>query len=129
MLRELRRLLSPKSPALVCDDACRMSLKTSFFDEILCFSAFPHFPDPAAALSEFSRTLRPGGRLLILHTSSSAGLNAFHAGLQGVVNLDRLPPPSEMVALLGASGLEPVDAEEKDDLYWIEARKPHSPPA
>lgn len=129
MLLELRRLLSPRSPALVCDDACRMSLKTSFFDKILCFSAFPHFTDQSAALTEFYRILRPGGRLLILHTASSARLNAFHAGLEGAVSQDRLPAPSEMIPLLSASGLELCDAEEKDDLYWVEAQKHLSPPS
>ncbi len=38
---------------------------TGTFDAVLCTTAFHHFPDPAAALTEIRRILRPGGQLLI----------------------------------------------------------------
>jgi len=38
---------------------------TGSFDAILCTEVFEHLPDPALALKEFSRLLRPGGQLII----------------------------------------------------------------
>lgn len=35
------------------------------FDAAICTAAFHHFPDPAEALRELRRVLRPGGQLLI----------------------------------------------------------------
>ena len=35
------------------------------YDAILCSEVFEHLPDPLKALSEFSRLLKPGGKLII----------------------------------------------------------------
>lgn len=35
------------------------------FDAILCTEVFEHIPDPIAALNEFHRLLRPGGKLIL----------------------------------------------------------------
>ena len=35
------------------------------FDAILCVEVFEHLPDPFSALQEFSRLLKPGGRLIL----------------------------------------------------------------
>jgi ubiquinone/menaquinone biosynthesis C-methylase UbiE len=35
------------------------------FDAIMCIEVLEHLPDPLAALREFSRLLKPGGRLII----------------------------------------------------------------
>ncbi|MCO8120560.1 class I SAM-dependent methyltransferase [Stieleria sp. TO1_6] len=35
------------------------------FDAILCTEVFEHLPDPLSAIREFSRLLRPGGKLLL----------------------------------------------------------------
>jgi len=36
-----------------------------FFDVVVCFSVMEHLPDPARALSEMGRVLKPGGSLVI----------------------------------------------------------------
>lgn len=49
---------------LVCDIAAIPEPSASF-DAILCTEVLEHVPDPTAALDEFSRLLKPGGRLIL----------------------------------------------------------------
>lgn len=41
------------------------------FDAIMCIEVFEHIPDPIAALKEFSRLLKPGGKVIITAPFSS----------------------------------------------------------
>jgi ubiquinone/menaquinone biosynthesis C-methylase UbiE len=107
----------------VCDDVADLAFRDVVFDKVLCFSVFPHFPNPLRALKEMNRILIPGGRLLILHTTSSERLNAFHAGLECPVNMDRLPGVEEIESLLKESGFHPVQMVEEEDLYWVDVEK------
>lgn len=107
----------------VCDDLCRLGLISGFFDKVLCFSIFPHLQDPSSALQEIHRVLKPGGRMLILHTDNSDNLNAFHASLSGVVRHDRLPASQQMKELLISSQFYPVCIYEEEGLYWVEGEK------
>ncbi len=54
-----------RAEALPCDDAA--------FDFVSMGYALRHVADVAAAFSEFSRVLRPGGRLLVLEITRPAG--------------------------------------------------------
>jgi ubiquinone/menaquinone biosynthesis C-methylase UbiE len=123
MLLEGKKLFNRKNAFWICDDVFRLAFKNGVFDKALCFSAFPHFIDPIASLHEMNRVLVPGGRLLILHVSSSQQLNAFHADLESPVNRDRLPQVREMEPMLKESGFLPVRMVEKEDLYWVEGVK------
>jgi ubiquinone/menaquinone biosynthesis C-methylase UbiE len=46
-------------------DAARLPFADGSFDALTCTEAFHWFPDQEAALAEFYRVLRPGGRALI----------------------------------------------------------------
>jgi len=48
----------------VCDIAC-IPEPDSSFDVVLCTEVLEHIPRPEAALQEFYRLLRPGGRLIL----------------------------------------------------------------
>ncbi len=52
--------------------------KDRFFDQIVCFGAFPHFEDKGKALEEMGRVLKPRGNLIIAHALSSAALRSHH---------------------------------------------------
>jgi len=126
MLLEGKKLLDHPNAFWICDDVYRLAFKNGVFDKVLCFSAFPHFIDPIASLYEMNRVLVPGGRLLILHLSSSEQLNTFHAGLESPVNRDILPQVQEMELMLQESGFKSVRMVEEEDLYWLEAEKTSS---
>jgi len=50
--------------ALLCDVTC-MSFRDKSLDGVICSEVLEHVPNYQAALDEFARVLRPGGKLLI----------------------------------------------------------------
>jgi len=100
-------------------DICREPAGARF-DVVLCFNAFPHFRDKAAALRNIAASLKLGGRLLILHLSGRAKLNAFHQGLREPVCHDLLPDAGAWPGLLGRAGLRCVELADQDDLFLLE---------
>ena len=124
MLSKAQDRLDRRRSCLICADAEKLPVPEGKFDKVVCFSTFPHFIRPEHVLIEMLRTLKHGGRLLILHTCCSAALNAFHASLDGVVNEDYLPAVTEMALLLEKSGFRVVRTEEDDSLYWVEGIRP-----
>jgi ubiquinone/menaquinone biosynthesis C-methylase UbiE len=123
MLTEGKKIHGRRNMDFLCADACRLPIKDKAMDRILVFSAFPHFSEPLGAIREMARVLKPGGRILILHATSSGILNKFHASLQGPVSGDTLPIAGEATAMLERSGLRRRAVAERDDLYWVEAEK------
>ena len=124
MLQEAQKKLSGEKTCYTCADACTLSFKDGCFDKIICFSTFPHIPQPLQALKEMARVLRPGGKLLIFHTCCSRQLNALHASLEGVVCHDVLPTAQEMIPLLQQAGFQNHQITENPAIYWVEAVKP-----
>ena len=125
MLRVAREKLTDRSNlALACADAEHLPFQDARFDKVICFSTFPHISHPQRALQEVFRILSPGGKLLILHLSSSEELNAFHAQLDGVVCRDVLPGVSELGRMMVREGFRIVRLEEAPGLYWAEAARP-----
>lgn len=55
---------SPKSPEVRKGDAHHLSYKDGTFDCVLLMEVLEHVADPQRVLSECSRVLKPGGRLL-----------------------------------------------------------------
>jgi ubiquinone/menaquinone biosynthesis C-methylase UbiE len=88
-------------------DAERMELEDDSVDGVLCRFGFMLMPDPAAALSETRRVLRPGGRLAFA-VWSSAERNPWIA-VAGRMFLARghVPPPEP-----GAPGMFTMASEE-----------------
>lgn len=53
-------------------DAVRPPLRTGSVDAVCCFAALHMFAEPEVALAEFTRVLRPGGRIAVLTSGRHA---------------------------------------------------------
>lgn len=49
----------------IVSDIINMPVEAASFDVVLCTEVLEHIPDPMAAIKEFSRVLKPGGKLII----------------------------------------------------------------
>jgi SAM-dependent methyltransferase len=89
-------------------DAERIELDADSVDGVLCQSAYMLVGDPAAALAETRRILRPGGRLA-LSVWGSPERNPW-ASIGGMILLERghMPPPEP-----GAPGVFGLASEER----------------
>ncbi len=123
MLVEAKKIREPHLSHYVCADAHELACKTDSFDAVVCYSAFPHFREQRAALSEMRRVLKPSGKVYILHLEGSSSLNEFHRGLGGEVGADILPARDEMRSLLQQCQFEGVEVIDRPDVYWASARK------
>ena len=104
-----------------CLDVCGDRLDRDRYDVILCFHSFPHFRDQPAALRNFGQTLKPTGRLIVMHLAGSDHINHFHAGLDGPVNGDVLPVGEAWEPLLKAAGLRQDSLVDREDLFFLDA--------
>jgi SAM-dependent methyltransferase len=75
MLQDGRR--SRGDWSLSCGDAAALPLRSASADALCSSRAFEYFPNPAAAIAEFKRVLKPGGFTLIVTK------NRNYAGYRG----------------------------------------------
>ncbi len=79
-----------------------------FFDLVVCRLAFHHFPDPAAALAEINRVLKPGGRFVMedVFGSDDPAVREKRERLEKLFDPSHVLAysPAELRALLGEAG-------------------------
>jgi len=124
MLIQAKRKIHNPNTFFICDDACLLAVKNNFLDKAIFFSIFPHLKAQLQALKEIKRALKPGGTFLILHVEGSSTLNNFHKELNTIVSEDILPTAQELAVMIESIGLKVMKAFERDDIYWVEGRKP-----
>jgi len=73
MLKEAEKRLKAQGlhPQLRKADVCHLPYHDDSFDMVICGHIIEHLCDPAIALQEMHRVLRPGGRVLICMTRDS----------------------------------------------------------
>jgi ubiquinone/menaquinone biosynthesis C-methylase UbiE len=71
MLCRARRRLRSNRPAFVAADLSALPFADNSFDGITCGYVLEHLPDAKPGLSELSRVLRKGGRMLLLTTEDN----------------------------------------------------------
>lgn len=97
--------------------------ETDYYDVIVCYSCFPHFPDKSGALSLFVRALKKGGKLMVAHSCSRDRINQVHREGGEVIEHDYLPKMSEMSRLFIDAGTEVVFTRDDNDYYIIIGKK------
>jgi ubiquinone/menaquinone biosynthesis C-methylase UbiE len=71
MLRRARTRLKSDRPSFVVADLTSLPFADASFDGVTCGYVLEHVPDPRAGLSEISRVMRKGGRMLLLTTEDN----------------------------------------------------------
>jgi len=123
MIRQARKKRLTARDLFFQGDAQAMALPAECFDHVICFAAFPHFPDSLAALRELCRVARPGAEVVIAHLLSREEL-ARHHGSHDAVADDVLPPEPAMRTLFARAGLGDPLVVDRPGRYMARARKP-----
>lgn len=118
-----RRSADPRVTWL-CRDVLEAGLANGSADVVLCFDAYPHFPDGDAVLREVARWLRPGGAFLLWHDVGREQLARVHRRAGPPVDGDLLPPVDDLAVSGRAAGLVVELAQEDDSSYTFLARRP-----
>lgn len=103
-------------------DCHRLPFADGAFDNVVCFAAFPHFDDPALALSEMARVAKPGARIVIAHLLSREELARHHGGHDAVAD-DILPDAATMRAYFQQAVLGDPFIEDRPGRYLAAAEK------
>ena len=122
MLRVARGKPLGSRDLLVQASALGLPFPDRYFDVVLCFAAFPHFPDPRRALAEMARVARPGGEVVVAHLLSREELSAHH-GRYHAVQSDRLPDEPSMRGLFESAGLGVPETVDRPGRYLARGRR------
>jgi ubiquinone/menaquinone biosynthesis C-methylase UbiE len=104
-------------------DVCSAELEPGAFDAAFCLHVFPHFRDAGAALSNIARSLRPGGRLVVLHLIGRDQINHVHHHAGGPVAEDRLPDAGRWATMLEKVGLQIKEVHDEENMFLLTAVK------
>jgi ubiquinone/menaquinone biosynthesis C-methylase UbiE len=123
MLEEAKRRSVPHVKNLVNASVDAIPFGASVFDQITCFSSFPHFPKKERALREMVRVLKPGGSLSIAHLKSMEEIRELHRQVGGAVSNDELPGPEVLRELMNRAGLKEVSIINQPGKFLARGRK------
>ena len=104
--------LAPSHPRAVIGDAHALPLRGGVWDAVVCECSISTFADPAQALAEAARVLRPGGLLAM----TDVVLHRERAGPQVVAAIDRLTCARTLPGyadLLAAAGFEVLATQDR----------------
>lgn len=104
-------------------DAARIPVPDASVDRVVCFSAWPHFPDPQAVIRELLRVLKPGGRLHVWHADSREKINDIHKNAHHSVHHDVLEAADLLCDRMCREGLVIEDRRDDREAYLVTARK------
>lgn len=124
-LRQAQRYAASEGlePVLVQADVRALPYPDATFDTVVCGGSLNEFTEPARALAEFGRVLRPGGRLWLMYLARASGpLGTFAQGLARAAGV-RFPTPEAVRQLASAAGLELLRAQRRGVVVMALFRK------
>ena len=127
MLAVARGKTSGDNVTFIHGDILELPLRAGHYQQVICYSVFPHFPDKLRALKRLCSLLRPGGRLTVCHSQSREAINRLHQNGAPAVAGDRLPSLEETIRLFAAAGLSPCCGLDSDEIFVVGGQKPAEP--
>lgn len=124
LMLERARARCPQAVCL-CAPAEAIPLPAGSCRAVVCYSAFPHFPDQARALAEMARVVATGGRVVIAHAESRQAINDMHRRLGGPVAHHLLPDEATMRRLVAQVGLRVMSFRDAAGYLLVAALLPH----
>lgn len=105
--------LEARASFVQADASETLPFEDGSFDAILCVDAINHLPDRARVLEDWTRLLRPGGRLLFTDPVVITGvLDSEEIALRTSIGYFLFVPADENERLLAAARLTIVDVED-----------------
>jgi SAM-dependent methyltransferase len=94
------------------------------FDAIVCVDAINHLPDRERVLADWTRVLKPGGRLLFTDPVTITGsLDSNEIAIRTSIGYFLFVPPGENERLLAAAGLNVLAVEDTTADLAVVARR------
>lgn len=112
-----------RSVIFVCADAHRLPFRDNFFDNVICFSCFPHFENKQNFLKEVNRVLKKEGMLVVSHLLGSKEINRIHRRIKGPVHKDKMPSKKWIMTNLVSNNFKTLEFIDKHDFFLFRARK------
>ncbi len=93
-------------------------------DAVLCIDAIAQLPDRAGALDDWTRSLKPGGRILYTDPAVVAGLvTSEEAASRSSMGFFVFSPPGENEFLIESAGLRLLRADDATDTLALTAAR------
>jgi demethylmenaquinone methyltransferase/2-methoxy-6-polyprenyl-1,4-benzoquinol methylase len=114
---------------LVQSDIHHLPFQPNSFNAVICHNSFPHFWGKPEALLEIKRTLRPQGKVLVLHDLSRERVNDIHRNASNpIIHKDLLPEGYELAQMLEMAGYQPLLVEDIEEHYVVYGELKNSKP-
>jgi demethylmenaquinone methyltransferase/2-methoxy-6-polyprenyl-1,4-benzoquinol methylase len=123
MIRIGKRKYPYRNVRFICGDVLEMELPIGYFDCVLCYSVFPHFPNPKLAIAKMKSFLKYGGILAICHPMGRKNAISDNSKINPDRALDNLPKMKILLQFLKSSGLLPIFGADSQRLFALYAKK------
>ncbi|HAN20083.1 MAG: hypothetical protein A2Y15_05315 [Clostridiales bacterium GWF2_36_10] len=108
-----------KNTKFIVSDVLSEDFPYKQFDNIICYSMFPHFIDKRKAILTLANYLNKGGKLVICHSQSRDTINNFH---KNKVDLDKdtmLPSIQYFRNMFDECGLGTITEIDNDEMFVV----------